>query len=86
MDGAGLGDITIIDARGHKCPVPALRLRRALASAALGDRLRLVADDPMALIDVPLLVKECGYQIDKHTKIGPDLIFEVVKSPVGPAA
>jgi tRNA 2-thiouridine synthesizing protein A len=86
MDGADLGDITIIDARGHRCPVPALRLRRALEAAALGERLRLMADDPMALIDVPLLVKQCGYRVDKHTKIGADLIFEIVKSPVGSAA
>jgi tRNA 2-thiouridine synthesizing protein A len=76
-----LGDVTIIDARGHRCPVPALRLRRALEAAAVGDRLRLVADDPMAAIDVPLLVKQCGYHIDLQSKTGANLIFEIVKSP-----
>ena len=51
------GGATVIDARGHRCPVPSLRLRRALASADAGERLVLLADDPMARIDVPHL---CG--------------------------
>ena len=44
---------TVIDARGHRCPVPTLRLARALERAAPGARLRLLADDPLARIDVP---------------------------------
>ena len=50
----------MIDARGHRCPVPTLRLRRAAEAAASGSRLRLLADDPMAKIDVPHLAKSLG--------------------------
>ncbi|HMP63518.1 MAG TPA: sulfurtransferase TusA family protein, partial [Phenylobacterium sp.] len=32
-------DVLLIDARGHRCPVPALRLRRAVEAAAPGARL-----------------------------------------------
>ncbi len=46
-------DETLVDARGHRCPVPTLRLRRALEGARKGQRLRLLADDPLARIDVP---------------------------------
>jgi tRNA 2-thiouridine synthesizing protein A len=50
----------LIDARGHRCPVPTLRLRRAAEAATSGSRLRLLADDPMAKIDVPHLAQSLG--------------------------
>lgn len=50
----------VIDARGHRCPVPSLRLRTALAAAPPGMRMVLLADDPMARIDVPHLMRELG--------------------------
>ena len=42
-----------VDARGHRCPVPSLRLARALEAAAPGETIVLMATDPMARIDVP---------------------------------
>ena len=45
-----------IDARGHRCPTPTLRLRRALESAPAGSTILLLADDPLAKIDVPHFV------------------------------
>ncbi len=50
----------LIDARGHRCPVPTLRLRKALDDAPAGARVRLLADDPMARIDVPHFAAEVG--------------------------
>ena len=50
----------LVDARGHHCPVPSLRLRRALESASVGDQVRLLATDPMARIDVPHLASSVG--------------------------
>jgi tRNA 2-thiouridine synthesizing protein A len=46
----------IVDARGHRCPVPSLRLRKALETAPAGVVVVLLADDPMARIDVPHLL------------------------------
>ncbi len=43
----------LVDARGHRCPTPTLRLQRALREAQPGQRVRLLADDPLAKIDVP---------------------------------
>lgn len=51
---------TVIDARGHKCPVPTLRLRKAMETAAPGARLILLATDPMARIDAPFLIDQLG--------------------------
>jgi tRNA 2-thiouridine synthesizing protein A len=43
----------LVDARGHRCPTPTLRLQRALRALEPGQRVRLLADDPLARIDVP---------------------------------
>ena len=50
----------LVDARGHRCPAPTLRLQRALRSAMPGQRVRLLADDPMARIDVPHFLRTSG--------------------------
>jgi tRNA 2-thiouridine synthesizing protein A len=49
-----------VDARGHRCPVPSLRLARAMDQAGPGRHLVLLATDPMARIDVPFLMTERG--------------------------
>ena len=50
----------LVDARGHRCPVPTLRLRRALEAAGPQARVRLLADDPLARIDVPHFAAGAG--------------------------
>ena len=52
-----------VDARGHRCPTPTLRLRRALAGVAAGEIVELIADDPMARIDVPHFTRESGHDL-----------------------
>jgi tRNA 2-thiouridine synthesizing protein A len=59
----GVSEPITVDARGHRCPTPTLRLRRALESADVGATLRLLADDPMARIDVPNFVQEAGHSL-----------------------
>jgi tRNA 2-thiouridine synthesizing protein A len=53
----------LVDARGHRCPVPTLRLRRALEEAGPAARIRLLADDPLARIDVPHFAAQSGAQV-----------------------
>jgi len=75
-------DEIIVDARGHRCPVPTLRLRKALAAAPAGARVLLLADDPMARIDVPHFAGEIGAEIlsrDESPEGG--LSFLVAKPP-----
>jgi tRNA 2-thiouridine synthesizing protein A len=74
------GPIIIVDARGHRCPTPTLRLRRALEAAGPGALVKLLADDPMARIDVPHFVQSTGYVL-LETDENPDgLCFIVRKS------
>lgn len=52
-----------IDARGLKCPLPVLRLRKRLAGLAVGECLELLADDPAAAVDVPHFCAESGHEL-----------------------
>lgn len=52
-----------IDARDLLCPLPVLRLRKALAGLAPGQSLRLLATDPASWIDVPHFCAEQGHDL-----------------------
>ncbi len=71
---------TIVDARGHRCPTPTLRLRRALAHLAEGAVVVLLADDPMARIDVPHFAAEAGHTVVDWSQDGAILRFSVRKA------
>ncbi len=69
----------MVDARGHHCPVPTLRLRRALQDAPSGARVRLLADDPMARIDVPHFAGQVGAEILERADAAGVLSFLIRK-------
>ena len=49
-----------VDARGMRCPLPVLRLARALREHPEATEFELVADDPAAARDVPAFAREQG--------------------------
>lgn len=53
----------IVDARGHRCPTPSLKLQKAIREAGPGVRIVLLATDPMARIDVPYLMQDLGGRV-----------------------
>jgi tRNA 2-thiouridine synthesizing protein A len=53
----------LIDARGLKCPLPVLKLEKALANAKAGSVLTVLATDPVARIDIPLLCRQRGHAV-----------------------
>jgi len=72
-------DEILVDARGHRCPVPTLRLRKAIEQAAAGQKVRLLADDPLARIDVPHLANSLGLVILEAPADGAALNFLIQK-------
>ena len=58
-----MNDPVVVDARGHRCPVPSLKLMKAMQDAAPGARFVLLATDPMARIDVPFLMSQKGGKV-----------------------
>lgn len=52
-----------LDARGLLCPLPVLKIRKRLQGLAIGQVLRVEADDPVAVIDVPHFCDEVGHDL-----------------------
>lgn len=55
--------MTEVDAIGLLCPLPVLRARKVLLGMAPGAVLRLLADDPMAVVDIPHFCAEAGHEL-----------------------
>ncbi|MFC7379549.1 sulfurtransferase TusA family protein [Brevundimonas sp. GCM10030266] len=55
--------MTVIDARGHRCPTPSLKLQKAFRASGPNEQLTLLATDPMARIDVPFLMRDLGGEV-----------------------
>ena len=49
-----------LDLKGLKCPLPALKARKALKGMAPGTEVQVLCTDPMSAIDIPNLVRETG--------------------------
>ena len=58
-----IADAPIVDARGLACPLPVLRLRKALTGLAPGKLVRLLATDRVALRDVPAFCASAGHEV-----------------------
>jgi len=68
----------VVDARGHRCPVPSLKLRRALSEAEPGVEVILVTTDPMARIDIPFLMSELAGQVISVAEDAGTFTFKVM--------
>lgn len=53
----------ILNLRGLKCPLPALRTRKALIGLPAGEMLIVECTDPLSEIDIPNLVRETGDEL-----------------------
>ncbi len=69
-----------LDLSGLKCPLPALRTRKALKGLAPGARLSVICTDPMAAIDIPNLLRETGDALDAQAERDGKLVFDIRKA------
>ena len=66
-----------LDLRGLNCPLPVLRTRKMLRRLAHGGRLIVACTDPLAVIDIPHLLRETGDTLE-HQEAGNGLyIFHI---------
>ncbi len=70
---------TVLDLAGLKCPLPALKTRKALAGLQAGDVLVVTSTDPLAAIDIPNLIRETGDVLRDQEKTGGTLVFTIEK-------
>ena len=52
-----------LDATGLLCPLPVLKARKRLQALQPGQVLRMLADDPAAIVDVPHFCAEAGHDL-----------------------
>ncbi len=52
-----------LDSTGLLCPLPVLKARKRLLALSPGQVLRVLADDPAAVIDIPHFCAEQGHEL-----------------------
>ena len=68
-----------LNLRGLKCPLPALRTRKALTGMQSGDILIIECTDPLTSIDIPNLVNQTGDTLENSRKDKKLLTFRIRK-------
>ncbi len=71
---------TKLDLTGLKCPLPALKTRKALKSLKPGDRLEVHCTDPLSVIDIPNLIRETGDRIEIAEHAERRIVFLIEKT------
>ncbi len=72
--------MTTLDLTGLKCPLPALRTRKALKALSAGDRLEVHCTDPLSVIDIPNLIQETGDRVEIIAHAERHIVFMIEKT------
>ena len=70
----------LVDLRGLKCPIPALKTRKALQGLPVGARIRVECTDPLAVIDIPHLLNTTGDVLELQDKAEGVIVFVIRKA------
>ena len=68
-----------VDATGLNCPLPLLRLKKALVGMASGDVVKVIATDPAAHLDLGVYADQAGHQIIEFARESHIQIFYIRK-------
>jgi tRNA 2-thiouridine synthesizing protein A len=69
----------VMNLRGLKCPLPALRVRKKLSSLKSGDTIVAECTDPLATIDIPNLLRQTGDTLEARAEADGVLSFTIRK-------
>jgi tRNA 2-thiouridine synthesizing protein A len=72
--------ITKLDLNGLKCPLPALKTRKALMAVPPGDFLEVHCTDPLSVIDIPNLIRETGDKVEITERAERRIVFMIEKA------
>ncbi|MGR9086314.1 MAG: sulfurtransferase TusA family protein [Gammaproteobacteria bacterium] len=68
-----------VDASGLNCPLPLLRLKKALSAMASGDVVKVIATDPAAHLDLGVYADQAGHQMIEWVRQSDCQIFYIRK-------
>jgi len=74
-----MSDEVVMNLRGLKCPLPALRVRKKLSSLKSGDLIVAECTDPLASLDIPNLLRQTGDVLEGTEKTDDVLTFRIRK-------
>jgi tRNA 2-thiouridine synthesizing protein A len=69
-----------LDATGLLCPLPVLKARKRLMGLTSGTELRVLTDDPAAIVDVPHFCNEAGHTLVSSTAEGDAMLWVIRKA------
>lgn len=69
----------VIDCRGMNCPMPVLKVKKAVDSLQVGQILKLEATDPGTKADIPAWAKRTGNELISMSEEGNIFIFYIKK-------
>lgn len=72
--------MTKLDLTGLKCPLPALKTRKALKALKPGDRMEVHCTDPLSVIDIPNLIRETGDSVEISERAEHRIVFIIEKA------
>ncbi len=68
-----------IDASGLLCPLPVLRIQKKMRRLSSGDVVRVISDDPAALVDIPHFCNERGHALIRQNMTSAGQVFVIRK-------
>jgi tRNA 2-thiouridine synthesizing protein A len=68
-----------VDASGLNCPLPLLRLKKALMEVQSGEVVKIIATDPAAHLDIGVYVDQTGHKLLEATKLADVQVFFIRK-------
>jgi tRNA 2-thiouridine synthesizing protein A len=71
---------TKLDLTGLKCPLPALKTRKALKAIMPGAFLEVHCTDPLSVIDIPNLIQETGDKVEITERGERRIVFLIEKA------
>lgn len=63
-----------LDARGMNCPLPILKTKKALATMASGETIRVVCTDPGSTRDFQAFTRQTGHELVSQQTEGSEFI------------
>ena len=69
-----------LDLTGLRCPIPALKTRKALTSVSPGDVLEVHCTDPLSVIDIPNLIWATGDRVEITERGEGRIVFLIEKA------
>jgi len=68
-----------IDCSGLKCPMPAMKAKKALTSMTVGQILLIVTTDKASCISIPSITRQIGHELLDTAHEGNEYFYRVKK-------